>query len=72
MNLAMVKLSNREKECLQYIRQGRTAKETANFLNISRRTVETHIVHIKDKFNCHTKSQLLNKLMDYEGVVAFH
>jgi len=58
-------LSQREKECLSYFRQGRSNREIAAFLNISTRTVETHVNSIKNKFACNTKSQLLDKLEDY-------
>lgn len=52
-------LSARESECLFYLLRGKTAKGIACILNISRRTVETHIEHLKFKFGCHTKSDLL-------------
>lgn len=53
-------LTKREAECFFYFLQGRTAKEIANILFISKRTVEKHIVNIKDKFNVKKKSDLID------------
>ena len=41
-NEAMVKLSSRQREVLQLLTEGKTAKEVAGILNISTRTVEFH------------------------------
>ncbi len=54
-------LTNREGQCLFYFVRGKTSKEIAEKLNISNRTVETHIEHIKNKYNCVTKSNLIEK-----------
>ncbi len=51
-------LSPAEQECLYYYIYGATAKETANYLNLSPRTVETYLAIVKNKFNCHTKQEL--------------
>jgi len=55
-------LSDREKECSQYITRGMSAKKIANIMNISYRTVETHIAKIKYKLNCKTKSEIIDKI----------
>jgi len=60
-NITAQNLSKRETECLFYILRGRTAKETAKALNLSYRTVETHVESIKEKLNSSTKSQLIEK-----------
>jgi DNA-binding CsgD family transcriptional regulator len=57
-----IKFSKREIECLRYLKQGRTAKEIARFLEIEPRTVESYINNIKLKLNCHKKTQLLDKI----------
>lgn len=54
-------LSKRESECLFFFSQGRTMKETAERMELSPRTVETHINNMKHKFNCHTRGELLSK-----------
>ena len=45
------RLSNRELEIFQIIGQGMTNKTIANNLNLSTKTIETHIEHIKRKLN---------------------
>ncbi len=52
-------LSPREIECLFHILRGKTMKETAAILSLSKRTVETYYENIKNKFGCFTKSELL-------------
>lgn len=54
------KLSSRELEVLFYTLRGKSAKNIAQCLNISPRTVETHIIKIKEKFSCTTKQQLID------------
>ncbi len=55
-----VELSKREAACLQQLCLGRSAKETAEILHISSRTVESHIDNIKQKSFCKSKVQLLS------------
>lgn len=57
-------LTSREKECLFFLIRGKTTKEVSNILAISPRTVETHIEHIKIKFNCSKKSDLISKAIE--------
>ena len=57
-------LTAREKECLYCMSQGLSARETADKLYISRRTVEKHIDNAKFKFNCTKKIELLQQLID--------
>lgn len=54
-------LSVRESECLFFLLRGKTTKEIAQILQLSPRTVESYIDHIKIKFACHTRSELLEK-----------
>lgn len=44
-----VHLTNREKEILKLIATGKSAKEIANILSISYRTVDTHRTNLKEK-----------------------
>jgi DNA-binding CsgD family transcriptional regulator len=55
------RLTPREEECLQLFQQGYSAQASAAILGISRRTVEHHINHIKEKYKCYSKWELLNK-----------
>jgi DNA-binding CsgD family transcriptional regulator len=54
------KLTPREGECLFYLLHGKTGKQIARIMAISHRTVETYIDALKFKFNCHTKSDLID------------
>lgn len=55
-------LTKKETEILLYLCQGKSAKEIAKIITISHRTVETHTEHIKEKLDCHSKYQLLDKI----------
>jgi two-component system response regulator NreC len=52
-------LTDREREVLQLIAEGKTAKEVANVLNISPTTVETHRTHIQEKLGLHSVAELV-------------
>ncbi|MDQ2994509.1 MAG: helix-turn-helix transcriptional regulator, partial [Pseudomonadota bacterium] len=54
-------LTARESEIMFYLLRGKSAKEIANLINLSVRTVETHLERIKSKMHCHSKSQLIEK-----------
>lgn len=56
--LGKVQLSKRERSCLKHLLIGRTAREIAEFYELSPKTVETYINRIKQKLKCKTKSQL--------------
>jgi LuxR family quorum-sensing system transcriptional regulator SolR len=57
------KLSKREIECAILLTKNQTAKQIAQTLDISFRTVEVHIQNIKYKMDCQSKICLLKKLM---------
>lgn len=50
--------TQREFQCINYLVRGKTAGEIAIILNISKRTVETHIQNIKRKMNCFNQFRL--------------
>lgn len=52
-------LSPRELETLFLLLRGKTAKQIAEVLNLSKRTVESYIEQIKNKFGCHNKAEVL-------------
>jgi two-component system response regulator NreC len=52
-------LTDREREILQLIAEGRTNKEVANVLNIGLTTVETHRTHILQKLGLHSIPELI-------------
>jgi len=51
-------LTNREREILQLVAEGRTNKEVANLLNISPTTAETHRGHLLQKLGLHSVPEL--------------
>lgn len=57
------RLTTRESEILHYLVRGYSAKSTAARLNISFRTVESHIDNIKTKLDVETKAELINKVI---------
>lgn len=54
-------LSKRERECLVYLLNGQSAKETAGLLSLSPRTIEFYFENIKIKLNCHNKGEVFAK-----------
>lgn len=52
-------LTEREKEILQLVAEGKSNKEVATFLNISLYTVETHRTHIMQKLNLHNTAEIV-------------
>jgi DNA-binding NarL/FixJ family response regulator len=52
-------LTPRQREVLQLLAEGRTAKEIANLLNITSRTVEFHKGQIMDHLNLRTTADLI-------------
>lgn len=66
INNIRVKLSQREAQVLEHLRDGKTAKETGNAIFLSQRTVETHLENIKNKTGCKTKLELMSKIAQLE------
>jgi DNA-binding NarL/FixJ family response regulator len=52
-------LTDREREILQLVAEGKTNKEVASLLNISPTTVETHRTHILQKLGLHSVPDLI-------------
>lgn len=52
-------LTDREREILQLLAEGKANKEVASLLNISPYTVETHRKHILEKLNLHNPAELI-------------
>lgn len=51
-------LSDQEKKCIQFLVKGMSAKETANKMHLSCRTVEHYLDNIKNKLACKYKNEL--------------
>jgi two-component system response regulator NreC len=52
-------LTDREKEVLQLVAEGRSNKEVATALNLSTATVETHRTHIMQKLDLHSAADIV-------------
>ena len=52
-------LTDREREVLQLIAEGKTNKEVAHALSVSVNTVETHRKHIMEKLDLHNTAELV-------------
>ncbi len=52
-------LTEREREVLQLLAEGKSNKETATTLNVSTYTVETHRTHLMQKLNLHNTAELV-------------
>lgn len=59
-----IALTNQQTICLFYLLRGKSAKEIAILTKKSNRTIEHYIEALKDRFNCHTRSQLIEKAID--------
>lgn len=51
-------LSKRERDCLNALLKGKTAKETATNLKLSPRTIEAYLESLKKKLKCTNKGEL--------------
>ncbi len=56
-------LTQRQADCLFYLTKGLTAKEIAQVIKLSPRTVEDHIERVKVKFHCLSRGDLINKAL---------
>lgn len=52
------KLSGREKQCVEFLAAGKSAKESAAAMSLSPRTVEFYFENIKNKLSCSTKQEV--------------
>jgi len=64
----LVSLSPREKECVKWLLEGKTAEETGIILGISRKTIESYFENIRTKLNCNNKYQIIRKVIEYNVV----
>lgn len=55
-----IKITRQQHNCLKYLARGARLKSIAQTLNISPRTVETHINHIKSKLGLNTTELIKN------------
>src|SRR5579872_5013757 len=60
-----VRLSQRQMEVLRLVVRGKHSKEIAKEIGLSYRTVQHYIDNIKDKLNVYSRSELIDKVIDY-------
>jgi len=63
------KLMPRQREILQLLAEGRSAKEIASTLGISSRTVEFHKYHLMESLHIHNNAELIHFAIK-QGIVA--
>lgn len=66
-----IRLTKREIECILEILKGKTSKEIGKTFNRSFRTIEHITQQIKFKFNCKTRSQLIDTILNSELMSVF-
>jgi DNA-binding NarL/FixJ family response regulator len=64
-----IELTGRQREVLQLIAEGKSAKEIAAILDISPRTAETHKYKIMDELGLHTSAELVQYAIKH-GLVS--
>lgn len=52
-------LTDRERETLQVLAEGRSNKEAATLLNVGVSTIETHRMHLMQKLNLHSTAEIV-------------
>jgi DNA-binding NarL/FixJ family response regulator len=62
-------LTTRQREVLQLLSEGRTMKETAEFLHVTPRTIAFHKYRIMEEFGLKTNADLV-RFAIREGVVS--
>ena len=68
-NPAFIVLTDRERETLQQIAEGRSTKEIADTMGVSVKTIETHRHNIMEKLNLHSVAEL-TKYAIREGLTS--
>ena len=56
-------LTKREAECMFWLIQDCTIAQTASHMGLSARTVEFYMKNLKTKLSCHTKKDLVEKIL---------
>jgi DNA-binding CsgD family transcriptional regulator len=64
-NNLKVNFTNRENDVLRLLIRGKTAREIAAVLELSKRTVEHHLENMRGKLQVNSKSELIEKVIDH-------
>lgn len=54
-----IQLTERQHQCAELLLQGKTAREIAELMGLSRRTIEYYLCNIKSKLECKNKVELI-------------
>lgn len=65
----IVSLTNRERECLQWVAEGKSESCIADILNISQRTIHFHIENVKNKYNVSTRTQAVARALAEQQII---
>lgn len=57
--------SRRQAEVIAYLLRGYSAGNIGKILNISKRTVETHIINVKNQLGCQKKTEIIDQAFKY-------
>ncbi|MBM9502048.1 response regulator transcription factor [Leptospira sp. 201903071] len=60
-----VKLTKKEKEILDHMVTGKTINRVAEFLRVSKYTIQHHVKNIYKKLNVHNRAELVKKATDF-------
>lgn len=66
-----IQLTKRETECLELWAYGKTTKAIARSMNLSPRTVESHLMSVKGKTECNYKSELIDLFFQNQSDFSF-
>lgn len=64
----IIELSHREKEVLFLVSKGLFAIQIADHLQLSKRTIEHYIENMKNKLNCYSKAELIQKANEFLSI----
>jgi DNA-binding CsgD family transcriptional regulator len=67
-------LSKKESEVLYHLIRHRSARQTANYMVLSQRTIESYISNIRNKLNCGNITQLIEKsiFLNFQDQIPAH
>lgn len=64
-----ISLSARQLQCLILLLRGKTSKQMGKILKLSSRTIEDYLSVLKEKLNCHDKTELIDVILSTNGFI---
>ncbi len=65
-------LTYQEARCMACFLRGNTVKSAARIMDLSPRTVEYYVNNMKKRLDCHTKSELIYRVIETEFPYKFN